>query len=250
MIDEALINGIRKNEETAFIKLYELYAKKIYKTAYMMTNDKGAAQDIVQEVFIKIFIRIDDLKNNFAFNSWLYRIPLIAVLTAGSFFTEFYTIEDYKSFTEQDERLYPNDNKTKGMRIYTTDNYYMTLVASRDLLFIIKAAQNNKCNFHVDEINLIKYTEDMKNKSIVFTSDVYLKCKFKDGSEKSGSFRGQITMVNENEKWKVNHYQVTNLEPKEIFTNIFDDKTNWVIQNLLPHPYDPEILENISRVLV
>lgn len=119
----------------------------------------------------------------------------------------------------------------------------MTLVASRDLLFIIKAAQNNKCNFHVDEINLIKYTEDMKNKSIVFTSDVYLKCKFKDGSEKSGSFRGQITMVNENEKWKVNHYQVTNLEPKEIFTNIFDDKTNWVIQNLLPHPYDPEILE-------
>jgi RNA polymerase sigma-70 factor (ECF subfamily) len=53
----------------AFIKLYELYAEKIYKTAYMMTNDKGVAQDIVQEVFIKIFIRIDDLKYNFAFNS-------------------------------------------------------------------------------------------------------------------------------------------------------------------------------------
>jgi RNA polymerase sigma-70 factor (ECF subfamily) len=86
MIDEALINGIRKNEETAFIKLYELYAKKIYKTAYMMTNDKGAAQDIVQEVFIKIFIRIDDLKNNFAFNSWLYRITVNCCLNCRQFF--------------------------------------------------------------------------------------------------------------------------------------------------------------------
>jgi RNA polymerase sigma-70 factor, ECF subfamily len=81
MIDETLINRIRKGEQAAFKKLYELYAEKIYRTAYMMINDKGLAQDIVQEVFIKIFTRIKDLKHNSAFSSWLYRITINCCLS-------------------------------------------------------------------------------------------------------------------------------------------------------------------------
>lgn len=146
---------------------------------------------------------------------------------ASSFLTEFYTIEDYNSFTQQDDMLYPNDNKTKRIRIYTTDKYFIkNLVPNRDLLLMVKAAQRNKCNFQVDKITLTKYTEDMKNKSIVFTTEVNLYSKFIDGSEKPASFRGQITMQNENDKWKVNYYTVTSLEPKEIFNNVTEDKTN------------------------
>lgn len=113
MIDEALINGIRKNEETAFIKLYELYAEKIYKTAYMMTNDKGVAQDIVQEVFIKIFIRINDLKNNFAFNSWLYRITVnccLSCMQESSKYNLLFNDEEIDNLMEEKIYLIPEEN--------------------------------------------------------------------------------------------------------------------------------------------
>lgn len=113
MIDENLINGIRKKEEMAFTKLYELYAEKIYKTSYMMTNDKGAAQDIVQEVFIKIFTRINELKNNYAFNSWLYRITVNCCLTSMKENSKYNLLsddEEIDNLIEEKVYLIPEEN--------------------------------------------------------------------------------------------------------------------------------------------
>ncbi len=165
---------------------------------------------------------------------------------ASSFLTELYTIEDYNSFTQQDQILYPNDPKTQRIKVYTTDKYYtQQLVASNDILYFIAVAQWNKCNFQVDKVTLVKYAEDTKDKNIIFTTDVYLNCKFKDGTEKSASIRGQIIMERDSSAWKVGYYTVTNYAPKEIFDKSFISKNNIgvsrIIEEFLPHPYNPAI---------
>lgn len=76
MNEEELIDRVKNNDKSAFKILYETYSGKIYKTAYMIVNDNSYAHDIVQEVFIKIYMNINTLLHNSAFNSWIYRITI------------------------------------------------------------------------------------------------------------------------------------------------------------------------------
>lgn len=113
MVDEALLSGLKMGNEIAFRKLYELYAEKIYKTAYMMTNDKVAAQDVVQEVFIKVFKKISDLKYKEAFSSWFYRITINSCLSYMSENSKVKVLFDEDEFNNiPEERIYfnPEDN--------------------------------------------------------------------------------------------------------------------------------------------
>jgi RNA polymerase sigma factor (sigma-70 family) len=113
MLDEILVNRIRNSEEAAFRKLYEFYAEKVYRTAYMMINDKELAQDIVQEVFMKIFTRIKDLKHNAAFNSWLYRITVnccLSYMHENSKLKILLDDEDISNFPEESIHYIPEQN--------------------------------------------------------------------------------------------------------------------------------------------
>lgn len=113
MVDEALLSGLKMGNEIAFRKLYELYAEKIYKTAYMMTNDKVAAQDVVREVFIKVFKKISDLKYKEAFSSWFYRITINSCLSYMSENSKVKVLFDENEFNNiPEERIYfnPEDN--------------------------------------------------------------------------------------------------------------------------------------------
>lgn len=140
---------------------------------------------------------------------------------ANAFLTEYYTIEDYKKFTQEDEILYPNDPKTKQLKIYTTEKYYNNyLVPSTDHLILRRIAQRNQCNFQIDKIMLEKYSEDLKIKSIIFTSEVFIKCKFSDGTEKPASVRGQIIVQYDKDSWKIGYYTETSSQPQEIFKKL------------------------------
>ncbi|WP_242877686.1 RNA polymerase sigma factor [Desulfosporosinus sp. BG] len=58
----------------SFSELYHLYKKKALGTAYLISNRKGIAEDIVQESFIECYKRIQTIKNPDAFEAWFYKI--------------------------------------------------------------------------------------------------------------------------------------------------------------------------------
>ncbi|MCO1602777.1 RNA polymerase sigma factor [Desulfosporosinus nitroreducens] len=58
----------------SFSELYHLHRKKALGTAYLISNQKGIAEDIVQESFIECFRKIRTLKNPEAFEAWFYKI--------------------------------------------------------------------------------------------------------------------------------------------------------------------------------
>ncbi|MBM6618256.1 sigma-70 family RNA polymerase sigma factor [Bacillus suaedaesalsae] len=59
-----------------------LYAEKVYLLAYSFVKDKGLAEDIAQEVFIKCYRHLDKFRGDAEIKSWIYRI---AVNTAKDF---------------------------------------------------------------------------------------------------------------------------------------------------------------------
>jgi RNA polymerase sigma-70 factor (family 1) len=63
---ENLLNSIAGGDEVAFRRLYDLYSGKIYTLAVTYLKSPTAAQDIVQEIFIKIWekrSRLNEVEN-------------------------------------------------------------------------------------------------------------------------------------------------------------------------------------------
>ncbi|MEM8524167.1 MAG: RNA polymerase sigma factor [Bacteroidota bacterium] len=72
--DFDLIQAISNKEEQAFATLYNLYSEKIYNTALSYTKKEEDAEEITQNVFIKIYKSAATFKENSSVNTWIYRI--------------------------------------------------------------------------------------------------------------------------------------------------------------------------------
>ncbi|QHV93769.1 RNA polymerase sigma factor [Spirosoma endbachense] len=69
----------RKREQSAWAKddfetLYTQYADQVYRKCLSMTKDSEDAQDFTQEIFIKVFSKLDTFKQQSAPSTWLYSI--------------------------------------------------------------------------------------------------------------------------------------------------------------------------------
>jgi RNA polymerase sigma-70 factor (ECF subfamily) len=71
-----LIENCKRNDSRAQMKLYDLYSKAMFNTAYNFTKDDMAAQDMMQEAFIKAFDKINTYSGEASFGSWLKRIVI------------------------------------------------------------------------------------------------------------------------------------------------------------------------------
>ncbi|WP_416827355.1 RNA polymerase sigma factor [Ectobacillus polymachus] len=69
-----LIQRAKKGKEDAFAKLVTMYKGEVFRHAYAMVNDRMEAEDIAQEAFLKAYVSLPRLENEYAFVSWLTRI--------------------------------------------------------------------------------------------------------------------------------------------------------------------------------
>lgn len=54
--------------------VYNAYRSSLFNLTYRFTRDFFLSEDLLQDIFLKIFTNIKKLKSPEAFNSWLYRI--------------------------------------------------------------------------------------------------------------------------------------------------------------------------------
>ena len=72
--DVALIRRILAGDETAFAELVKKYQKPIHTLAWRKIGDFHIAEDITQEVFLKVYQGLRTLKHPHQFSGWLYVI--------------------------------------------------------------------------------------------------------------------------------------------------------------------------------
>jgi RNA polymerase sigma-70 factor (ECF subfamily) len=73
-------DGIR-GDRPALEALYQHFKTPLYNLAYRYTLDAAAAEDILQEVFLKVFTHLEDINNVETFPAWVYRVGVNASLT-------------------------------------------------------------------------------------------------------------------------------------------------------------------------
>jgi RNA polymerase sigma-70 factor (ECF subfamily) len=75
MIGETrLIEQARAGSLKAFEELVLSYEKKIYNYCLRMTNNREDAEDLTQEVFVRVYKNLNKFKGNSQLSTWIYRI--------------------------------------------------------------------------------------------------------------------------------------------------------------------------------
>lgn len=72
--DSALVAAAMGGDTAAFEALVRMHSGAVYAHALRFFGDPHAAEDVVQEVFIKVFRSLQSFDGTAAFSTWLYRV--------------------------------------------------------------------------------------------------------------------------------------------------------------------------------
>ena len=61
---------------TAFEELYKRHSGRLYSVAYRMSGSAADAEDLLQDVFLQVYRRIDSYRGEAALGTWLYRLAV------------------------------------------------------------------------------------------------------------------------------------------------------------------------------
>jgi RNA polymerase sigma-70 factor (ECF subfamily) len=76
----ALIERLRAQDPSVVEVLMEQYSPRIYRVAFGITKSHGDAEEVVQDVFLTLFRKIDSFEGRSALGTWLYRVAANAAL--------------------------------------------------------------------------------------------------------------------------------------------------------------------------
>ncbi len=80
MLDSDLITRAAGGDPTAFQALVERHRSMVYRVAYQFAGNHHDAEDIAQDVFIKVYRSLDRFRHDAQLSSWLYRIVMNACI--------------------------------------------------------------------------------------------------------------------------------------------------------------------------
>jgi len=72
--ERALVGRLRERDEYALAELASAYGQNIFQLAFRCTRNHEDAEEVVQDVLLKVFRKIDAFRGDSALSSWIYRI--------------------------------------------------------------------------------------------------------------------------------------------------------------------------------
>ena len=76
----ALVAGLRTGDNAAYEELLRRYERQIFGLAVRMTRNEADAEEVLQNVFLQIFRKIDTFGGDSALSTWIYSVTSNAAL--------------------------------------------------------------------------------------------------------------------------------------------------------------------------
>ena len=101
--DTELIDAFKSGDVTGFNELVRRYQEKVYWIARRIVGSHQDADDVAQEVFIRVHKALRDFRAESGFYTWLYRVAVNVSLNAlrKNRIKEFIRFEDVEEILEQ-----------------------------------------------------------------------------------------------------------------------------------------------------
>jgi RNA polymerase sigma-70 factor, ECF subfamily len=78
--DRLLLERLRRGEERAFCELMQTYQMPVLAYVHRMVGDMTLAEDLVQDVFLRVYRRVESFRGQCLFTTWLFQIAKNRVL--------------------------------------------------------------------------------------------------------------------------------------------------------------------------
>lgn len=72
--DQETIEQIRQGEAAAFEELVRRYHRRVYALTYRFVRNEAEAADLTQEIFLRVWQKIDSFRGDAKFSTWLFQI--------------------------------------------------------------------------------------------------------------------------------------------------------------------------------
>ncbi|MFO0724347.1 MAG: sigma-70 family RNA polymerase sigma factor [Myxococcota bacterium] len=96
----ALVERARRGDKAALLALVEIAQQLSYRLAVRMVPDRAEAQDLTQEILIRVVTGLDRFRGESAFQTWVYRVASNHLLTARKRMLEHH-IESLEAMAEK-----------------------------------------------------------------------------------------------------------------------------------------------------
>lgn len=100
-IEKQWIEGLKEGSIDDFNFLYSVYADSLYSFSLRLVKSKSEAQDIVQDTFLKIWTKREDLSTEYSFKAYLYTIAKNRILTLFQKRVNEITLEEFREYIEE-----------------------------------------------------------------------------------------------------------------------------------------------------
>ena len=79
--DQDLLKRLQAGDERAIAELADAYGTKIYQLAFRYLRNKEDAEEVTQDVLMKVHRKVDAFRGDAALSSWIYRITFNAAMS-------------------------------------------------------------------------------------------------------------------------------------------------------------------------
>lgn len=163
MVDSDLITRAAGGDATAFQALVERHRTMVYRIAFQFAGNHHDAEDIAQEVFIKVYRSLEKFRQDAQLTSWLYRIVMNACIDhrrrqapAGS--APFGDEAEQRLLNTVEERPGPEDRAYAGELGEVLQAEIARLPNGQRLVFIMRHHQGLKLCEIADALGLAEGT--------------------------------------------------------------------------------------------
>lgn len=80
--DFELVKKSQKNDVNAFEKIYRKYAGRIYALSLRMAGNPSIAEELVQEIFVRVWQKIHLFEFRSGFYTWMHRLAINLILNS------------------------------------------------------------------------------------------------------------------------------------------------------------------------
>ncbi len=118
LTDEKLVEKIIDSENhLLFGILYERYQEKVYRKCYGFVKNDDEAEDLTQEIFIKLYGKINRFQGRAKFSTWLY-------VFTYNFCVNYITRDKEKKVSSLAERLKNKEHKLSAEESELDEDFY------------------------------------------------------------------------------------------------------------------------------
>lgn len=77
---DSTVQAAQRGDSAAFASLYDAHAPRVYALCLGLSGDRTAAAELVQDVFVRVWEKLDSFQGDAAFGTWLHRVAVNVAL--------------------------------------------------------------------------------------------------------------------------------------------------------------------------